>query len=111
MKQSVIEARLQTPGSRPLGGLGGPSGMQPTPSTTVGHIFDPRSSAGMFARGKNVYEAGATLGPPGAGRPRENAATFSQGGVITPQLMQAIQGRLRGYTDRAADKSRQRWAN
>jgi len=88
-----------------------PSIPKPVPTGTAASIFDPRSSAGMFSRGKNVYEAGATLGPPGAGRPRESAATFTQGGVITPQLMQAIQGRLRGFTERAADKSAERWTN
>ena len=89
---------------------GGPS-PPPAPATQMGRIFDPRSTVGILSRGSNIYEGGASLGPPGAGRPRENAAFSTPNGVITPQLMQAIQGRLRGYTDRAAAKSSSNWTN
>lgn len=82
----------------------------PIPSNTMGQIFDPRGLKGILSRGRNIYEGGAALGPPGAGRPRENAPMSTQGGVITPQLMEAIQRRLGGYTQRAADKSAKRWA-
>ncbi len=87
-----------------------PSGPAPAPNTQMGRLFDPRGPQGIYSRGKNIYEAGAMLGPPGAGRPRENAVINTSNGVITPQLMQAIQRRLSGFNERAADKSTSRWS-
>lgn len=100
--------RAQLPGA--LQGGSSPPPPAAAPSTQMGRLFDPKGPQGIYSRGKNIYEGGAMLGPPGAGRPRENAAINTQGGVITPQLMQAIQRRLSGYTERAADKSTERWA-
>jgi len=105
MLQSVPAS---TPGVVPQSRPAGPTGVG---GGAPRNIFDPRSLAGILSRGPNIYEAGGSLGPPGAGRPRAATPTFTQGGAMTPAMNQAIQRRLSGYTERAADKSTKRWSN
>lgn len=77
------------------------------PKVGPSNMFDPTGLQGALAVGRRVY-GGASMAPPGAGRPRDPAPMFTPGGTVTPAMMQAVQERLRGYTDRTQRRNQYR---